>query len=206
MEDKMIYDEPTLEEKQKILEQRKNKKLVKPKNFKSLKAYLWNCLKHSVTGQSYGPGTERWLTSNSSRLEKDKCKTAGDAKDLITGDSYEIKFTIASLDGKTNYVQIRPHYNASHYFLGAFDPELDKLEFFVISKKDVVSIIAKHGGYAHGSKKTQGNITKENIKNNSYEYALRPNVKKDVDVSLQALRRANQINKPEWQWLKTIIN
>ena len=34
----MIYDEPTLEEKQKIIEQRKNKKLIKPQNFKSLKA------------------------------------------------------------------------------------------------------------------------------------------------------------------------
>ena len=201
----MIYDEPTASEKQKILEQRKNKKLVKPKNFKSLKAYLWNCLKHSVTGQSYGPGTEKWLINNSPRLEKDKCKTAGDAKDLITGDSYEIKFTIASLDGKTNYVQIRPHYAASHYFLGAFDPELDKLEFFVIKKEDIISIIEKCGGYAHGTQEGQGSITEQNIKNNEYLYAIRPNTKK-VDASLLCLRGANQINKPEWQWLKTIIN
>lgn len=202
----MIYDEPTLEEKQKIIEQRKNKKLIKPQNFKSLKAYLWNCLMHNITGQSYGPGTERWLIDNSARLKKDKSKTAGDAKDILTGNSYEIKFTIASLDGKTNYVQIRPHYTASHYFLGAFDPELDMLEFFVISKKDMLSIILKHGGYAHGSKKVQGDITKENIANSSYEYALRPNMKKDMDVSLRALRQANQINKTEWKWVKQLIN
>jgi hypothetical protein len=113
---------------------------------------------------------------------------------------------MANVDGGTNYVQIRPHYTASHYFLISFDPELDKLEFNIIKKQDMFSIIEKCGQYAHGTQENQGSITEQNIKNNEYLYAIRPNTKKEIDASLLCLRGANQINKPEWQWLKKIIN
>ena len=194
------------DKKQSIIKKRKNKSKIKSNNFTKLSDYLWECLDCNVSAQSYGPGVEKFIIARSNnRLEKDKCNVSGDAKDKLTKNSYEIKSTIANINGGINFVQLRPHYNASHYIFVVFDPELDLIESIVLEKSTIKDLIVKYGGYAHGSIEKQGKITEQNIRNNQYEYALRPNTKNNCEL-LKEIRKNNQIDKKEWQWLKTIIN
>lgn len=185
-----------------VISTRKNKKNIKPNKYNHIRDYSLDCLEHNISAQSYGPGVEKILIKKLN-WHKDKRKNTGDAV-TANGDMVEIKFSIANMKGETNYVQIRPHYKANLYLLIYYSPELDKLEAFLLKKNYVKLAIYKFGGYAHGSIKTQGKITLKNIFNNSYEYAIRPNVIKN-DAAIKYFRKYNLLNKEEYKWMKKTI-
>jgi hypothetical protein len=88
---------------------------------------------------------------------------------------------------KFNYVQIRLNHDIDDYLLTAY--YLDKtninndgeLFIFYINKKVMIDLILKHGHYAHGTIKKNGNIIYENLinVNNTSKYALRPQYNDD---------------------------
>ena len=109
------------------------------------------------------------------------------AKDNQSGDgckndiNYEIKYSGHSKECKLNFVQIRPDHKIDYYiFIGynMFENNIGKGYIFKIPSENVYELIIKYGGYAHGTTKKLGKITKENIKGRSVEYALRCNPNK----------------------------
>jgi hypothetical protein len=187
---------------EKVLERRNSKTKVKANSFNNIRDYVITCLYYSVVGQSYGAGVEKIIINKHKDWKKDKSPDGGD---LVAGENLiEIKFSCANPKGKTNFVQIRPHYKANMYLLMYYSAELDKLEAFLISKHIMKFAIKRYGGYAHGSKGPQGAVTLHSIHNKSYEYAIRPNINKQ-DGAIGFFRRFNLFDKEEYKWMKKII-
>ena len=198
------------EEKQMMLEsiaatrQRKEQFKKTAKNIDYIREYVIRALYNGMTAQSYGAAVEQKIIDGMG-WTKDKSKTAGDAL-TPKGDRIEIKFSVANITGGTNYVQLRPHYTANKYLLVYYYPEEDRMEPFLLSKEDTIECILKYGGYAHGSIKKQGEITAENLSNNEYEYAIRPNILENIgDECLAFMREKNTINNGGYECLKKII-
>jgi len=104
-------------------------------------------------------------------------ETSGDgSKD---GKNYEIKFSGHDKDSKFNWVQIRPHHNVDYYILigyNLYEGPMGTAYNFKIPAEDLYQLIIDYGGYAHGTNKELGAITKDNFaKGGNVEYALRIN-------------------------------
>ena len=106
----------------------------------------------------------------------------GDCKDKYKEDN-EIKASGGGKDHhKFNYVQLRANHKIDNYILTAYYlssenlNQLGELLIFKIKKEDIIPLIFKYGGYAHGTKSKNGRITLDDLKdvNNSKEYDLRP--------------------------------
>jgi len=184
----------------------KRKAKIKPGDFKNPRGYLLNCIKHSVPAQSYGTGIEK-IFIKECRMIKETEKTSGDARVNPGPDEerLEIKASLANEKGGINFVQLRPHNNIDTYLLYYYDIDLNKQECFILPAHKVNIAILKWGGYAHGSIKKNGPITKMSINDNEYEYALRPNVKNQSDI-IDYFRKRNLINKEEYKWIKKLMN
>lgn len=111
-------------------------------------------------------------------------ETSGDAtKSKI---NYEIKYSGHAKQSKWNFVQIRPDHNINQYLLAGYnmhdesDENLGKGYVFKVPAEHMYNLIIKYGGYAHGTIKELGKITRDNLKGRNCEYALRcnPNSKK----------------------------
>lgn len=63
-----------------------------------------------------------------------------------------------------------------------YDDPFGKVFTFKIPAEDLYELIVDYGGYAHGTIKKNGKITKENLKGRGLEYALRvqPNAKRET--------------------------
>ena len=109
----------------------------------------------------------------------------GDAPDEHSGDAskdglnYEIKASLHANNSKFNFVQIRPDHTVDYYVFLGYDlfhqdeAGLGKSYLFKIPSNDVYELIVEFGGYAHGTVKKLGKITRENLKGRGCEYALR---------------------------------
>ena len=81
-----------------------------------------------------------------------------------------------------NYVQIRMNHEVQYYLFTAYhlseENKINDGELFIfkINKEQLIPIIYKYGGYAHGTKTKNGEITLDDLndKSNIKEYALRP--------------------------------
>ena len=103
-------------------------------------------------------------------------ETSGDGSK--NGKNYEIKFSAHDKNSKFNWVQIRPDHTVDYYiFIGynLFEEEFGKAYNFKIPAEDLYQLVIEYGGYAHGTCKELGAITKENFKGRNCEYALRIN-------------------------------
>jgi hypothetical protein len=92
--------------------------------------------------------------------------------------NYEIKCSIHDKLSKFNFVQIRPDHNVDFYIFVCYNINIGELGNAYILKIPAINIhelILHFGNYAHGTKEKLGNITKDNIKGNNYEYCLRAN-------------------------------
>lgn len=121
------------------------------------------------------------------KLNKPINEISGDG--TKNGKNYEIKASIHDKKSKFNWVQIRPDHNVHFYILIGFnihEDELGKVYNYKIPSEELYKIIAKYGGYAHGTCKKLGKITLENIKGRNCEFALRvdPNSsgKKNIEI------------------------
>ena len=105
-------------------------------------------------------------------------ETSGDGcKD---GLNYEIKHSGHAKNGKFNFVQIRPDHNVDYYIFTVYNMYykssiIGKGYIFKVPANIVDEWIVTYGGYAHGTTKKLGRITKDNIKGRNCEYALRGN-------------------------------
>jgi hypothetical protein len=113
-------------------------------------------------------------------------KTPKDSVGDIINDKKEIcelKYSGFVKKQQFNFVQLRPHQHniISYYYLvvyNIFELDLGKTYIFKIPSKIIEELIIKYGSYAHGSKKINGDISKDNFKN--FEYALRPKIGSDL--------------------------
>lgn len=146
----------------------------------SLKYAHLYCILKNVSAQEYGPLLENYIIVKKSFTKNTASLCIGDCtKDEK---SVEIK---ASLGGKKhdrfNWVQLRPSHEIDYYLFTAYHlcneniEQHGELYIFRLSKENMVDLIVSFGGYAHGTKKEYGKITKESLKdvNNKKEYALR---------------------------------
>lgn len=154
------------------------------------------CKANRLTGQQLGPFTEIYLI-NKCQMTKNKASDCiGDCKDIYMKDN-EIKASGGGKEhNKFNYVQIRPNHKIDNYILTAYylnNDNIDKLgELFIfkIKKEDITPLILKYGGYAHGTKSKNGEITLEDLndEHNSKEYDLRPSYGNELWNELMVYR------------------
>lgn len=139
------------------------------------------CVINSVSAQQYGPLLEKYIRIKNKFVKNIASKCNGDcSKD---DKNAEIK---ASLGGakhnKFNWVQLRVSHDIQYYILTAYHltsknvDNCGELYVFSVPKDDMLLLIAKYGGYAHGTNKEHGVITITDLKDekNKKEYAIRP--------------------------------
>ena len=123
-------------------------------------------------------------------IDKPLNKTSGDGHK--NGKNYEIKASVHGNKSKLNFVQIRPHHDIDFYILVAYnmydktDDDIGKGYLFNIPADKVYELVELYGGYAHGTIKENGKISKETMNSHKLEYVLRldPNSvsKKNTDI------------------------
>ena len=138
------------------------------------------CKIHNFSGQFSGPSIEKYIEKkyNMTKISASECN--GDLRCNDT--NIEIKVSNGGKENnKFNYVQLRMNHNCIYIFTAYYIHEsnldqLGELFIFKLDKDNIKEIVAKHGGYAHGTVGELGKITLENLnsENNQKEYALRP--------------------------------
>lgn len=139
------------------------------------------CIVNNISAQQYGPLIEKYIITKCNYKKNHASECTGDCANGSV--NIEVK---ASLGGAThnkfNYVQIRISQNINIYLLTAYHLTAENVEnegelyVFKIPKENMKDIIAKFGGYAHGTIKEHGVITSQSIEedDNKKEYAIRP--------------------------------
>ena len=131
--------------------------------------------KSYLTPQSYGTILESW-TKTHLNLSNKADNLSGDASQGTK--TFEIKVSIEDKRGGFNYVQLRPAHSVDAYIILSYSIALDEVTWLYIPHDNMISLINEWGGYAHGTLTKQGPITVQSIQDNSYEYAIRPNMHK----------------------------
>ena len=139
------------------------------------------CVINELSGQQSGPFIENYIRTKNNFTKNTASKCNGDcSKD---NKNAEIKASIGGAKHeKFNWVQLRPSHNIQYYILTAYHLNTLNVEtggelyIFSVPKEDMLPLIAKYGGYAHGTVEELGPITLDDIKNetNEKEYAIRP--------------------------------
>ena len=144
------------------------------------KAHIY-CVVNNVSAQKYGPLLEKYILIKNNFVKNTASNCNGDcSKD---NKNVEIKASLGgSKHNKFNWVQLRVSHDIDYYILTAYYLSSKNVEtggelyVFSLPKEDMLNLIAKYGGYAHGTNKEHGIITLDNLKDekNKKEYALRP--------------------------------
>jgi len=139
------------------------------------------CVINSVSAQQYGPLLEKYIRIKNKFVKNTASDCNGDCSK--NNKNAEVK---ASLGGakhnKFNWVQLRVSHDIQYYILTAYHLSSKNVEIggdlyvFSIPKDDMIPLITKYGGYAHGTNKEHGAITIADLKDekNKKEYAMRP--------------------------------
>lgn len=117
------------------------------------------------------------LIRNYLKIGKPVDNTSGDG--MKNGLNYEIKVSVHDKNCNFNIRQIRPHHNIHYYILVAlnlFEDEYGKAYILKVPSKKLYELVARYGGYTHGTVDDNGDITLESIldKSNFFEYSLTP--------------------------------
>jgi len=138
------------------------------------------CKLHQLSGQVSGPLIESYIKQKYNMQKNTASSCTGD---LCHNDAnIEIKVSNGGQDNnKFNYVQLRMNHDCEYlltaYYLDYSNlDEFGELYMFRLNKSQLKPIILNYGGYAHGTIKKLGKITKEDLDNtaNDKEYSLRP--------------------------------
>ena len=138
------------------------------------------CKGNNLTGQIGGPLIEQYIKIKYNMTKNNAHDCTGDL--CYNGLNLEIK---ASFGGKNhkkfNFVQVRMNhiceYVLTAYYLCEENIDVNgELFVFRVTKEQMKELIVNFGGYAHGTVKKHGKITKESLEQleNDKEYALRP--------------------------------
>lgn len=138
------------------------------------------CKINQLTGQIYGPLIEYYIKIKYNMIKNNASQCIGDL--TIEDKNIEIKVSNGGkCNNKFNYVQIRLNHNCEYLLTAYFIDDanlnnLGELFMFKLNKQDLIQIVLKHGGYAHGTTQKLGVISKESLEEtpNNKEYALRP--------------------------------
>jgi hypothetical protein len=150
---------------------------------RSLKAAHIYCVINGLSSQQFGPLLERYICERFGYTRARASDAKGDATDPATGKTTEIKVSFGGpTRSRFNFVQLRPAHKCSWYLLTAYnicDTNADQggeLFVFRVPAQAVRDLIVSYGGYAHGTVKEQGPVTRKQIEDPEceYEYALRP--------------------------------
>jgi hypothetical protein len=152
--------------------------IMKERTLKDAHQY---CVTEGVSAQQYGPLLEKYIRVKNKFVKNTASECNGDcSKD---NKNAEVK---ASLGGakhtKFNWVQLRVSHDIQYYILTAYHLSSDNVEaggelyVFSVPKDGMIPLIAKYGGYAHGTLMEHGAITLNDLKDdkNKKEYAMRP--------------------------------
>ena len=152
--------------------------ILKEQTLKNAHIY---CVVNGISAQQYGPLVEKYIREKNNFAKNTASECNGDcSKD---NKNAEVK---ASLGGakhnKFNWVQLRVSHNIDYYILTAYHLMNTNVEtggelyVFNVPKDAMITLIANHGGYAHGTLSEHGAITLADLKDgsNKKEYALRP--------------------------------
>lgn len=164
-----LLDRTTINHKQEIL---------KEPTLKDAHIY---CVLNCISGQQYGPLIEMYIREKN---EFSKNKAAESNGDCSKDDkNVEIKVSLGgSKYNSFNWVQLRVSHDIDYYILTAYHLANTNVEtggelyVFNVPKDEMITLIVKHGGYAHGTLKEHGAITLTDLKDsgNKKEYVLRP--------------------------------
>jgi hypothetical protein len=158
---------------------KKNHKLDILKEATVKDAHIY-CKCEKLSGQVAGPLIESYIKEKYNMSKNNASLCNGDLKQNDT--NFELK---ASLGGQHNnqfnFVQFRMNHDCN-YLLTAYYLNYEnlinngELYIFKLVKSDLIDLIFKYGGYAHGTIKKHGKITLEDLSNstNDKEYAIRP--------------------------------
>jgi hypothetical protein len=167
---KNLLDESSIDHKKEII------------NYNSLKEAHIYCVINKLSGQISGPLLQYYIEQTNNMIKNDPSKCIGDSKNS-NNENIEIKISLGGKKyDKFNYVQIRPNHKCI-YILTAYHlcqenrKTQGELYIFRLTKTDLIPLIHKYGGYAHGTINKLGNITLDSIENSiNGEYALRPKI------------------------------
>ena len=152
--------------------------ILKESTIKNANLY---CVINNISSQQYGLLIETYIRVKHNFIKNSATQCNGDCKK--DDKNAEIKASLGGITHtKFNWVQLRVSHDIQYYILTAYyltDKNVDsggELYIFNVPKIDMLQLILKYGGYAHGTNKQHGIITIEDLKNekNMKEYAIRP--------------------------------
>lgn len=155
-----------------------NIEILKEPSLKDAHIY---CKINNLSGQITGNLIENFIKEKYFMGKNKSRECSGDLN--INGKNIEIKTSLGGVKtNKFNYVQLRLNHDIDYYILTAYylnDENVNNhgnLFIFKIDKENMVNLVFKYGGYAHGTKKHLGNINLENLLSglNDREFCLRP--------------------------------
>jgi hypothetical protein len=135
---------------------------------------------HNLSGQVSGPLIENYIKNKYNMIKNNASSCSGDL--LCNEINFEIKVSTGGKENnKFNYVQLRINHTCE-YILTAYYLSYEnvhnngELFIFRLNKENIKRLILKYGGYAHGTVHKLGEITKEDLddETNDKEYAIRP--------------------------------
>ena len=138
------------------------------------------CKVNNLPGQVSGPLIEKYIKNKYFMIKNNSSSCTGDL--FYKGINIELKVSNGGKsNNKFNYVQLRMNH-CCNYFLTAYHisneniNNLGELFIFKINKNEMKDLILKYGGYAHGTVRNLGKISKEDLDDitNDKEYAIRP--------------------------------
>lgn len=149
-------------------------------NLPTLKDAHIYCKYNKLSGQFTGPVLEKYIKIKYKMTKNNASLCIGDLNCNET--NIEIKVSNGGKENnKFNYVQIRLNHNCQYIFTAYYIHytnlnNLGELYIFKLNKKDIIQLILKYGGYAHGTIGELGEISIEDLNdfNNQKEYTLRP--------------------------------
>jgi hypothetical protein len=147
----------------------------------SLKNAHIYCVVNNVSAQQYGPLLEKFIRVKNNFTKNVARECNGDcSKD---NKNAEVKASLGGANhNKFNWVQLRVSHDIQYYILTAYHLISENVEgggelyVFSVPKENMIQLIERYGGYAHGTKKEHGPITIADLSDekNKKEYALRP--------------------------------
>ena len=151
-----------------------------------------------LPSQSYGEILVKWLSKHYNFTKLNASEKKGDQR-VFEKYNTEIKSSLCD-DGKhCNYVQLRLTHEISFYLLPTYDFVGDEVYYFLLNKEEMIEMVKKYGGYAHGTKGEKG-LIEDNIFNPDIEFAIRPTIGKDCwnDLLKYRITEEDILNESYW--------
>lgn len=144
------------------------------------------CVTHKIRPHEYGSLLEHYICTKHGFSRNDASSSNGDMR--VKSENAEVKVSVGigcdchpTRRVKFNWVQLRPTHSVHFYVLTAYHLAHEnvgadgELYVFRVPKDEMVRLLVRYGGYAHGTKARLGEIAADDMcADHTKEYALRP--------------------------------